>query len=1198
MFRNIHVALSASSGNLRSVLAAAAGDVKKFEQGVESSGSAASKFADLAKKAAKIGAVTLAAGLALSAGAAVKFDREMRNVNSISGLTEGGLRSLSQQTLAMSKDPFINQGPVELAKGLYDVASSGFQGAKGLIVLRAAAEAASAGLTTTAVSGKAITAVLNAYGRSAIDAQDVSDVLFQTVNLGVITFEELAGQLGDVVGSAAAAGAPIEDVGAAIAAMTLSGVNAAESTTSLNQVFQQFIKPSDALKATLTSLGYASGAAAIKQDGLFVVMEKLRVATGGQLASMSLLFPEIRGLRGALALTAAAGENYRKTTEGIAREEARAGATRKALAEQAKGVGFQLEQMRNRATVAAIAVGTVLLPAITALLRGLQDMAARAWPGVQAGFQAAMPLFRNLAELGMNLAEVTKAVLAGLAPVGKALAGLVGGTVIVGLNAVAALLADITGVLSDNAEIVQVAAVAYGVHLVASLGRAALAFAGLALDRVAVGMYNVTGTVAGLAASVTGAQAAVAGLALGLTYALSVLARNEQQAKDMVAALNKDQDFSTLDGLLRSINANRDALQGFAAQTKEVSGKTAEWSVLFGKLDSAFEDAWQGLNPWADNAIDRAQEGVKETAKAVDAQTELAKNIIANANEVGKATGLTVGQVEALAKKVGVDLTKEFDKSAEGREKVILSFQKMQKETGLASDAMADLSEGGVEKMTALTEAVQETAKAVGAAFSKATSIFDDTGLQGAAAAARETATATDRLSGAQERAASSREGVATATERLRDAERALQRARTGTPGDVEQIRDAEDRLASAREAAGEAGATPAEIRAVAAAERDLTKARSGESASPEAIAAAERAVAEARRGVTAATKDAGKAAGDAAKAQDELNKAQTSPADALAASFREKLDLTTTFVQGIGELTRRGLDPGLIKQLLEQGPKDAAPVIEALLGDHTGKLIGMANETEVQLQAVNSRVVEFARLTQLAVSSESDKLSKDLPLAMKIAGQSLAAEGKATAEQIALAIGAPSDQVRDVARRYGISIGDAISSGIVTGMRAPGLAPLGGLDQNGLSPYVGHMAAGGIIRAYADGDVGYRGAGGLQAHMVNAPRILYGEPETQGESYIPHAPSKKARSIKIWEETGRILGVQAMADGGLSHSPPKSRHAAFGAGGYVPGTMVNQTKTTNVNMHLQAAQDAGTVAQVELAGRIVGWQLAAAGRP
>ena len=43
---------------------------------------------------------------------------------------------------------------------------------------------------------------------------------------------------------------------------------------------------------------------------------------------------------------------------------------------------------------------------------------------------------------------------------------------------------------------------------------------------------------------------------------------------------------------------------------------------------------------------------------------------------------------------------------------------------------------------------------------------------------------------------------------------------------------------------------------------------------------------------------------------------------------------------------------------------------------------------------------------------------------------------------------------------------------------------------------------------------------------------VQWAEPETQGEAFIPLAPQKRARSIGIWAQTGRLLG--AFAGGGL----------------------------------------------------------------
>ena len=73
---------------------------------------------------------------------AADFEKSMRNVNSISKLSEDQFKAQSQQVIELSKK--LPQSAKVLADGLYDIASSGFQGADGLKVLEASAKAASA----------------------------------------------------------------------------------------------------------------------------------------------------------------------------------------------------------------------------------------------------------------------------------------------------------------------------------------------------------------------------------------------------------------------------------------------------------------------------------------------------------------------------------------------------------------------------------------------------------------------------------------------------------------------------------------------------------------------------------------------------------------------------------------------------------------------------------------------------------------------------------------------------------------------------------------------------------------------------------------------------------------------------------------------------------------------------------------------
>ena len=69
-----------------------------------------------------------------SVKSAKEFDTSMRNVNSITKLTEKEFQNLSKDVVDMSKK--LPQSAKTLAEGLYDISSSGFQGAEGMKVLR------------------------------------------------------------------------------------------------------------------------------------------------------------------------------------------------------------------------------------------------------------------------------------------------------------------------------------------------------------------------------------------------------------------------------------------------------------------------------------------------------------------------------------------------------------------------------------------------------------------------------------------------------------------------------------------------------------------------------------------------------------------------------------------------------------------------------------------------------------------------------------------------------------------------------------------------------------------------------------------------------------------------------------------------------------------------------------------------------
>jgi len=417
-------------------------DTGGAERGMQS---VSAKLADFGKSATIAGGM-LTAGLTLplvgvaKAGveAATGLDREMRNIQSISKATDEEIAALSETFVRMSMDVSVTTDSAQkLAAGFYDIQSSGFAGADAMTVLQASTKAASAGLTDTAVASKAITAVLNAYGMSADQATRVSDTLFRTVDIGVVSFEELATNLGDVVGTGAVAGVTIEELGAAFATMTKGGISAAESATALNQLMLSFISPSKAAAGAAVALGVDLSAAALQSKGLAGVMAEVTQKTGGSVEALSALFPNVRALKAALSLTRGEMGPF---AEDLATIGTAAGATQAAFEIQTRSFAAQMASFQNTLQGLFIGLGQIILPVLTDLIAqikpvidqimGLDEGTKRLIVTIGAVAAAAGPVLLIIGGLAAGLGALLSPiglVIAALAALGAAYATNFGG---------------------------------------------------------------------------------------------------------------------------------------------------------------------------------------------------------------------------------------------------------------------------------------------------------------------------------------------------------------------------------------------------------------------------------------------------------------------------------------------------------------------------------------------------------------------------------------------------------------------------------------------------------------------------------------------------------------------------------------------------------------------------------------------------
>ena len=358
-------------------------DTSEFDSGMASADASLSKTSALAgetgenlqESGAAIGAMGagITAAFGLAASSALDFEANMANVNSILQLSATDLEALGTQVSGLSSA--TGKGPVELSEALYDIASSGFTGAEGLQVVEAAANAANAGLTSTATSGRAISAVLNAYGMEASEATTVSDVLFQTVNQGVLSFEELANNMGSTIPLASSMGVSIQEVGAAYAQMTLQGINASAAETQVAAVMKTAISPTKDLAAAITAAGYESGAAMIEAEGLAGFIQFLGETSGGSQEELFKLVGSSEALNAAMILGANGTDDFRASIAGMDAASEGAGATQEALAKQAESTQFSMNRLSAATEAARVAVGKGIVEAMKPAIDALASLA-------------------------------------------------------------------------------------------------------------------------------------------------------------------------------------------------------------------------------------------------------------------------------------------------------------------------------------------------------------------------------------------------------------------------------------------------------------------------------------------------------------------------------------------------------------------------------------------------------------------------------------------------------------------------------------------------------------------------------------------------------------------------------------------------------------------------------------------------------
>jgi len=352
-------------------------------------GMAGGAAAGLGGMAAALGPIALAIGLVVMAWSAWNdvvmktneimessiqvfgaFESRLAEVQTILGSTREEMGKITDAALDYAAT--YGKSSQEQLAGFYQTASAGFaDAARSAQVMDSANKLAVGGVTNINSSVDLLTTILNGFSIEADRANEVSDSLFTTIKAGKTTASELAAAFGQVVPSANAAGAQLDETLAAMATLTLTGQSTAEASTALARAFDFLIKKPPAAMKKLKEYGVEAADLDVKGRGLQAVLTSIGTAFAGNEEEIALAVPQIRAFKAIMPLATSQAEKFSGILDQMADKT---GATDEAFNTIANTMQFQKDRFASMVEGFRSRIGQVFAPSIRQALDIANDL--------------------------------------------------------------------------------------------------------------------------------------------------------------------------------------------------------------------------------------------------------------------------------------------------------------------------------------------------------------------------------------------------------------------------------------------------------------------------------------------------------------------------------------------------------------------------------------------------------------------------------------------------------------------------------------------------------------------------------------------------------------------------------------------------------------------------------------------------------
>ena len=327
---------------------------------LKKAGGSFTKFAKIA------GAASVALGVA-SVAAAYDFNKSMAAVSTLVDTTTESMDDMKDSVLEIARKTPVAIN--ELTESLYDIRSAGIDAGDAMGVLENSAKLAVAGLGTTKEASDLVTSAINAFKLEGEEAEAVYDQIFTTVKTGKTTISQLSQGFGAVAGTVAAANIELPEYLASVAALTTTGLPAAQAHTQLKAAISGVTRDSKELGVVLDALGAESFKGLVEESGgMLNAFEQIVGQVDGNDAAILKLFGSTEAYNAVVQLTGELNGTARASFDDMADgvDSLDGAFTKMAEADQ-------WQTFKNNINATLIELGDIALPAVNKGLKRVNE---------------------------------------------------------------------------------------------------------------------------------------------------------------------------------------------------------------------------------------------------------------------------------------------------------------------------------------------------------------------------------------------------------------------------------------------------------------------------------------------------------------------------------------------------------------------------------------------------------------------------------------------------------------------------------------------------------------------------------------------------------------------------------------------------------------------------------------------------------